>query len=169
MPIARLKDVACRARRRLGASIFDPGSVWRDASSMQQDDPFDFSHLDPVGTIEHVLEGVHVPRNNPEPVVLELRHAGDGNERYKKAMKNAAAKGKIGEVEIVALFAKTVVVGWKNVKHLDGKDMPFSPNAATELLSRLLDHNRGDIVSRAYARAAEADRFVRSADDLGKP
>ncbi len=129
---------------------------------------FDFGHLEPVGTIDHTLVGVHIPPSNPEPVVLELRHAGEGNERYMKAVKNASAKGKASEQVVVSIFAKTVVSGWRNVKMIDGRDVPFSPAAIEEMLLRLLDAKRGDIVSRALSRAAETDRFVAGADELGK-
>ena len=132
------------------------------------DDLFDFGHLEPVGTIDHTLTGVHIPPTNPEPVVLELRHAGKGNERFTKALKNAAAKGKTGEELFVSIFAKTVVCGWRNVKKLDGRDVEFSPQAVEEMLRRLLEANRGDIVSRAIAHAGDADRFVAGADELGK-
>lgn len=129
---------------------------------------FDFDHLEPTGTIEHTLVGVHVPPSNKNPVILELAHAGQGNERYLKAVKNAAAKGAVSEADTVAIFAKTVCRGWKNVLDLAGKPVPFTPALAESMLLKLLEKNRNDIVARALDRAAETHRFVRGGDDLGK-
>lgn len=137
-------------------------------------DDADFAHLEPVGTQRYVLRGaggrqVHI-RNHAEPVALILK-CSSTDERYQNALIKAPKKsGDESEVQTVELFAKHVVVGWENVPGKDGGNERFTYEAAAELLLKLRDHKRRDIVLGVLAFAANADNFtppVADAGDLG--
>ncbi len=132
-------------------------------------DDADFAHLEPVGTFEYTLSRVNIPRTNPDPVVLLLKHTGMANERYQGELKSLNLKGKPTDKQYIALFAKHGIAGWKNVKKGDAP-VPYTTEGGAELLAKLLEIKRGDIVMGARIAAADADNFetpVADAGDLG--
>lgn len=130
---------------------------------------FDFTPIAPVKTAKLSLGSAgRWPLNNPNPVTLEVRHAGDGNPGYVSArMTTPAGKDRIGTYERLAkLYARHIVVGWENVG-----DVAFSPEAAERYLLALVRAQRTDILDYIAVFCVEAENFhepIASATDLGK-
>lgn len=129
---------------------------------------FKLDHLKPAGTIEHTMLGVPplAPDVDPHPIVLVLQHAGKSNDKYRREMKNADARG-AETPERAAIFARTVVVGWKHVYDGEGKPVAFSPEEASELFGQLLDLGYEADVTEAFVKAHETKRFA-ARSDVGK-
>lgn len=130
---------------------------------------FDFDHLSPVKTARITLGAtIRVPRDNPDPVVLVVRHAGDGNPAFMNANRSTPrASGRIPIYERMArLYAAHVIAGWENVG-----DKVYTPELGEEMLLALIRAKRVDILDYISAFVADADNFgepMASAADLGK-
>lgn len=140
-------------------------------------------YLKPTGTIWHTLPGVHLPPDNPEPVEIELAHAGRSNGPFTSALLklnreiNAAADTPAmldaGDARQAKLFAKHVARSWRGVRDRQGNAVAMTPELFEGLCITLaVELNRADIVNAAYARAYDANNFrdepVGSAEELGK-
>lgn len=135
-------------------------------------DDFDFSQIAPDKTAEITLFQ-EVRANCDEPIKLVVKHAGDGNPAFISArMKTAAAKDRTDSYERTArLYARHVVVGWKNVNKADGSTWAFSNADCEKLLLALLKAKRTDIVDYLVAFCINAENFhepVQAAGELGK-
>src|SRR4051812_38264401 len=113
-----------------------------------------FSHLAPRHTCEYPLDGVHIPADSDEPVILILEYAGRGS-----AYGNAMLKLKMlddvnaSNERASAMFAKLAVKGWKNVAK-GGELVPYSPEVGAEVLVKLIRAGRAEKVERALNHAA---------------
>ena len=129
---------------------------------------FDFDHLSPVKTARITLGStIRVPRDNPNPVVLVVRHAGDGNPAFMNANRSTPrATGRIPVYERMArLFACHVVVDWENVAET------YTPELGEQMLLALIRAKRTDVLDYLSAFTSDADNFTEpmaSAVDLGK-
>lgn len=129
---------------------------------------FKTAHLAPEGTIRHTMDGIVLaPHIDPKPVVLILKHAGKSNERFRKALTNAQAKGKTDEASTIELFARTVIDGWEHVYDDQGKPVVFSPEECIDLFNSLVDANRHEAVIAAMNKASDPNPFA-AKDELGK-
>lgn len=129
---------------------------------------FKTAHLAPEGTIRHTMEGIVLaPHIDPKPVVLILKHAGKSNERFRKALENARAKGKTDEASMIEIFARTVIEGWEHVYNDQDKPVPYSPEECIDLFNSLVDANRHSSVIAAMEKAGDPNPFA-SKDALGK-
>jgi hypothetical protein len=131
-------------------------------------DDADFAHLTPSGTARYTLSAVNIPRGNPEPVVLIVKHAGEGNERYQSAiMKAARATGREAMKQRATIFAKHVITGWENVLK-DGKPVPYTWQDGEELLHKLIDAKRWEVeVAGLITFSRDPDNFQSPAVDAG--
>jgi hypothetical protein len=136
---------------------------------MFEDDLFD--HLTPRGTIEYALPNVHIPKDNPEPVVLLLKFGGRGSPFFNAMLKAPPVADKQAAYERLAQMAvKHLIGGWKNVQK-DGKPVPYTPELGEEVLTKLVKAKRGDKVEDMTAHAMGGDSFadlVVDPVDLGK-
>lgn len=136
---------------------------------MFEDDLFD--HLTPKQTIEYPMVNVHIPRTNPEPLVLLMKFGGRGSPFFNALMKAPPITDKQAAYERLAkLMTKHLISGWKNVEK-DGKPVAFAPELCEEILSKLVKAQRGDKIEDAAAHAMGADAFAEltvDAADLGK-
>ena len=135
-------------------------------------DEADFAPLRADKTAEYPIAQLHFPRSNPEPLVLVLKHAGDSNKPYKNAIVKAPAlTGEAAEIQGEVLFAKHVIVGWKNFIDKDGKPVPYTADGGAELMSLLRTKaERLDIVRGLRFFAVNAENFrapIVDAGDLG--
>lgn len=130
-----------------------------------------FDHMTPRGTVEHTLEGVYIPRTNPNPVVLTLKFAGRGSPYWGAITKAKPLHDKdAATARAASLFAKHGVAGWKNVEK-DGQPVAYTPELGAEVFAKLIKAKRGEIVDNALGMAMNPDLFgepVVSADDVGK-
>jgi hypothetical protein len=119
------------------------------------------------------------------PIVLIVKHAGEPNRGYWNAMfkRMGARSGRAGaritpeqivtsRAELAEIYAKHVLVGWKNVTD-GGEAVEFSPERAQELLVALIDpaEGRSDVFDELTAFCREASHFAQpTADpvDVGK-
>jgi hypothetical protein len=143
-------------------------------SSNFDDDMFD--SIAPRGTVEFTLDGVYV--RGDQPLVLQMRHAGESNPEYMNARRKVdnalrATTGDPSNAEVrrvlIPVFAETVITGWRNAIGRDGKPIPYNADEGAAFL-RVLVRKNGDIVSRAMAYALDADRFrapIGTAEALG--
>lgn len=89
---------------------------------------------------------------NPEAgdVIIRIRRAGGANKEYSKALTSkmrpyrkqveaGTLDNGVAERVLREVYAETVVIGWKNVKGEDGKDIPFSADAVKDLFSDMPD------------------------------
>lgn len=99
-----------------------------------------FERLEPPETVDWTLVGVHYPKDNPEPIVLELKWAGHGS-AYAKEQKKIALKPLSDETDDLErdlrIFAKTAIGGWRNVID-ENKPAPFDARIAGEMLVRAM-------------------------------
>lgn len=129
---------------------------------------FDFSHIAPVKTAEMSLgNNVRFPADNPEPIKLEVRYAGDGNDGYLNArLKMPPGKDRAERLaQMAKLYSRHVITGWKNV------DKPFTPVECEKLLMALVRAHRTDVLDYIVAFCTTEENFhdpVQSAADLGK-
>lgn len=100
-------------------------------------------------------EGITVEYFDPEevdekPVRIKIARAGGSNVAYDKELDKAtkAIRRQIGAGQVSLakirtitrdVFAKTVVLGWENVKDENGVAIPFTPEAALKLFTDLPD------------------------------
>lgn len=134
---------------------------------------FDFDHLAPIKTARLTLSAIRVPRTNESPVVLVLKHAGDGNHAFTNARaKTPPASGRIPSYERIArLYAKHVIVGWENVADDKGVPVAFTPELAEDMLIKLIHARRTGEIDLIAGFAGDADNFcdsLVSAGELGK-
>lgn len=130
---------------------------------------FDFTHIAPVKTAKLSLgTSARWPAGNPKAVVLEVRHAGDGNPGYLSArVSTPTATGRVASYERLAkIYARHILAGWENVG-----DVAFSPEAAEKYLLALVRASRMDVIDYIAAYCGDAENFhdpIASATDLGK-
>jgi hypothetical protein len=134
---------------------------------------FDFDHLAPTKTARLTLSAIRVPRTNESPVVLILKHAGDGNHAFTNARaKTPPASGRIPQYERVArLYAKYVIVGWEHVLDERGAPVEYTAELGEDMLVKLINAKRTGEIDMIAAFAGEADNFcdpIVSASELGK-
>jgi hypothetical protein len=129
-----------------------------------------FESLAPtLRTRTFTLDGVHV--RCEKPVVLTVRHAGQGNPAFESAQlklfreRQAHAGGSPTPQRIEAnrlleakLLAATVVTGWENVIRADGVLTPMTPDLVEELLSAMI-RRRVDMFIAFAAYCYNADNF----------
>ncbi len=132
-------------------------------------DDSDFAHLTPAGTADYALSEVHIPRGNPNPVVLVVKPAGEANDRLRNAeIKAPAVTGKEALRQRASLFAKHVIAGWKHVLDKDGKPIAYTADGGEELLHRLIDAKRGeDLVVPFMVFARNPNHFTGPQVDAG--
>lgn len=108
-------------------------------------------------------------------ISFTLARAGGANLRYQKAMEvktrkhRSAIENNTISVELanqlmVEAFAETVVLGWKGITDKKGKKVPFTPENAVNLFTKLPDLFI-DVREAAAARANFSAKEV--ADDAG--
>jgi hypothetical protein len=136
-----------------------------------------FEHLTPPDTVDWTLTGVRYPKDNPEPIVLELKWAGQESPFFKE-MRKLALKPLPDAMDnaerALRQFAKLAIGGWRNV--LDGgTPAPFDAKICGEFLARTLRKRGPQGIVEAEAMmgyAASPGVFRRAApptaDDLGK-
>lgn len=106
----------------------------------------------PTGTAEYTLDLIPVFAGAPGHAALIVRPSGEANAKYRSAMAKASNDPRLRghgrrrtpamtnasrEVE-AELYAKHVVVGWRNVFE-DGAEVPFSETKCLELLMALVE------------------------------
>lgn len=120
----------------------------------------DLGYLKPTRTARYKLAPVHIPRSNPSPVTLLVRHAGRSNGPLKSALLKLA---QVPEAErarqIVTLYAKHVITGWEDVLDQAGAPERYTSEAGAELLTALLDAERDDLVIGLRTFCEDADNF----------
>lgn len=98
-------------------------------------------------------EGVEVeyaPNKDGTVPTFIISRMGKANKKYSKMLDKAtkpyARQLQLGTLAnetadnlFMGVFVKTVLKGWSNVRGKDGKDMPFTPENATELFKLLPD------------------------------
>lgn len=132
-----------------------------------------FDHLKPVAKVyEHVMAGVHIPVDNPRPVVLLLRYCGRGTAYWNAVMKfKPLADEKEATKRAAERFAVLGIDGWKNVEHA-GQPVTYTSELGEFVLSQLVDANRPEKVDLAIAAAMSPDNFTETpapeAGELGK-
>jgi hypothetical protein len=142
---------------------------------------FKLGHLKPKNTCTHVLAGVHVPPNNPNPVRLELVSSGRINTAYTDAMMKLARDRELekgaqtsndldaSDARQLKLFAKHCIVGWGDVCDEQMQPMPFAARDVEDLLLTIaIEQSRPDLVAPAIVRASHQDNFSSAAEALGK-
>jgi hypothetical protein len=134
---------------------------------------FDFDHLAPTKTARLTLSAIRIPRTNESPVVLILKHAGDGNHAFTNARaKTPPTSGRIPSYERIArLYAKHVIVGWENVVDDKGVPIAFTHELAEDMLIKLIHARRMGEIDLIAGFAGDADNFCEplvSAGELGK-
>jgi hypothetical protein len=103
-----------------------------------------FSYLAPVKAAKFTLADVVVPRSNPEAVQLEVKYAGESNERYQSAIVKAReATGRDNLKQQATLLARHVIVGWSNVLDKTGAAVRYTSEGGEELLHALIDQKLG--------------------------
>lgn len=121
-----------------------------------------FDYLAPTATAEYTLAGVHIPPDNPEPVVLELEYAGRGSPYWNAILKLKPLEDEIEATKRAAVvFAKHAIRGWKNVQK-DGKPVPYTHELAGEVLVKLIHAKR-------YAKVEAAINFGMAPDNFKPP
>lgn len=154
---------------------------------------FSFEQFAAKATVTREFRLDAVSEDQANPIILIVRHAGDGNpgftnHAYKTVNKGQARGGKVTPelvqtriAEAVDAFARTVVVGWKNVSY-DGKNpseppkgtpVPFSVEMVGKLLTALTHpiKGRSDVFLSLQRYCESADNFsdpAVDAADLGK-
>lgn len=132
-----------------------------------------FDHLKPVAKVyEHVMHGVHIPVDNPKPVVLHLKFCGRGTPYWNAVMKfKALADEKEATKRAAERFAALGIAGWKNVEQA-GQPVPYTSELGAFVLSQLVDADRPEKVDLAIAAAMSPDNFTETpapeAGELGK-
>lgn len=136
-----------------------------------------------MGMFDHVKGS---RRETAECVLFELegdptivvKYAGEGNKPYFNAILKQTEewqrrKRKFDEKMIkdnrdrdLALFPLHVVVGWKNVKDRDGKEVPFTPENLTEYFLAIGDE-QFDVVRNFAKDASNFRDFVNTGDTAG--
>ena len=133
-------------------------------------DDADFEALRPDQTARFTLAELHIPRGNPKPVTLLLRHAGEENETWIRGARAALMRemSKEDAAEYYdKLAARALIVGWVNVLDADGKPIAYTPDRGLELLTRLRALKRTALVNRISAFAGEASNFTAASIDPG--
>jgi hypothetical protein len=133
-------------------------------------DDADFECLRADQTARFPLTELHIPRGNPECVMLVVRHAGESNDGWMRGIKNAKFRGLSDDAAnrlADELAAKHVIVGWENVLDKQGALLAYVPSAGIELLTKLREMKRGALISRLTGFAADASNFTASVLDAG--
>lgn len=98
-------------------------------------------------------DGIWIPNGETDdgrPIAFRVRRSGGANKAYEKGVRDAfkphtalinagIANNDALEKVLVKVFANTVLVGWENVDDAEGKAIPFSKEAALEMLTELPD------------------------------
>jgi hypothetical protein len=119
-----------------------------------------FDYLIPRGTARFTLSDVVVRCDRP--LVLVMKHAGEGNAEYKslntKLTKEFDDASKRGDTEAMhalnaRLFASTVIVDWENCIGSDGQPIAYTAEIGTRYLTALSKVAPGDLgLAYLYAR-----------------
>jgi hypothetical protein len=149
---------------------------------------FNFKHASVAGEATREFNlGLSTSPGGPA-VLLIVRHAGEPNKPYWNAAfkrLNAGERRATGaqitpdmvvtsRAELIELYAKYVIVGWRNVTDTDtGQPVEFSPDGAQELLAALSAQadGRTDVFDELTAFCRRAAHFAPpTADpvDVGK-
>jgi hypothetical protein len=130
-----------------------------------------FAHLTPRGTFDHILTDVHIPRDNPKPVVLRLKFCGRGSAYLNAVQKlKPLADERAANERASKLFALHGVDGWENVQK-DGQDLAYTPELGAEVFTKLIRARVDEKVALAIGEAMNANNFrepLVEADELGK-
>lgn len=135
-----------------------------------------FDDLVPRGTVRFTLSKVFV--RSDKPLVLIMRHAGEGNAEYKnmrtrlvREIASSSGDAAAARALTVRIFAHTVIEGWENCISRDGKPMAYTPALGVEFLQAIND-KAPDEIGAAFAYAYNPDNFRTSpaaaAEHLGK-
>lgn len=99
------------------------------------------------------IEGVRVTygkNKDGSEIAFYICRMGNSNKKYQKAL-DAATKphrrqaqlgtldNALAESLMMGVFVKTVLKGWENVQRKNGEEIPFSEQAAIELMTMLPD------------------------------
>lgn len=138
-------------------------------------------HIDKLSTTKlqpYTLDSITL-EGSDKPLVLILKHAGEGNDGYQNEKKkiDARLKAQSGSptnrmivTALIAAFAKHVVAGWENAVE-DGKPATCTPAKVQELLNAIVIDGL-DIVDRLMGYALEPSNFrdqpALDPGDLGK-
>ncbi len=145
---------------------------------------FSFRKFAAKAEVVRPFELAAVSEDQANPIVLMVRHAGDGNQgfanhQYKAVNKGRARSGQISADFVQAriadaadAFARHVIVDWRNVVE-DGKPVPYSVDAAGRFLAALIHptEGRSDVFMKLQSFCENADNFrdpVVDPIDLGK-
>lgn len=101
-----------------------------------------------------------------------LRRQGRSNKAYTKAIEKetrpirrqielGTLTNEQGDPIIMGVFIKTILVGWENVQDVDGKEIQFSEENATDLFKKLPDLYE-DLQSKAASAALFRDESLES-------
>lgn len=150
------------AARRL--PFLDPMALRSRRWGMPEFDDL-FDDLVPQGTVRFTLSKVFV--RSDKPLVLVMKHAGEGNAAYKSARtrvaKELAAHSGSGDAEAtravnVKLFATTVIEGWENCMGRNGEPLKYTPELGTEFLLAI-SKKAPDELNAAFLFAWNPDNF----------
>lgn len=112
----------------------------------------------------------------PGEPVLMIKHAGEKNKPYFNAMLKSMPVDEIKKIQKGtisasmtakqrdsdrAIYPGTVLVGWSNITDVDGNEIPFSVEKATEFLQQIPEYLFDDI--RAFA--TNPRKFTQAAID----
>ena len=101
-----------------------------------------------IGGFKYTMD--HAKNEDGTIATFVLSRMGRSNPAYLKAL-NAAMEphkrkrelgtlsNEVAEKVLLEVFCSTIIKGWENVQNDDGKNMPFTPEAAMELMQELPD------------------------------
>lgn len=133
-------------------------------------DDADFASLTPDQTARFTIDELRIPRGNSKPLTLLVKHAGQANEAFSRAVKNIKFKA-LSEDEaqqaVDMATARHVIVGWEDALSPDGSPRRYTPEDGAQLLAKLREHKRQDLVTRLVAFVANAANFTAPTVDPG--
>lgn len=133
-------------------------------------DDADFEALRADQTARFTLHELHIPRGNPKPVTLLVKHAGESNDGYARGVKNLKFRAMSEEESTRAvdqITARYVIVGWEDVLTKAGTPIAYTNEGGLELLTKLRDMKRRDWINALAAFCGNGANFTAASLDPG--
>lgn len=133
----------------------------------------DLDYLAPKGTIRFTLNGVHLPKTNPKPVVLVIRHtettasyvaaraARDSNRTAGLAgAQTTPEQDREYALGVAALFATHIVERWEDALDATGQPLPLAK--VGEMFAALIRLERSGIFGEVVSAARNPSNFAKA-------